>query len=149
MVSDSGDFQGVGFAATVNTARALLLDGDSARTGIEGVLVTGVVAKALNLPQPSGFLVTDVAGDSLAERMGLMGGQLDVVIDGQRLLIGGDVILGINGVVVGDDRPAYRAVFASLAASKPGTLVRCKVLRAGKTLELSLKMPIIPARERP
>src|ERR1051325_7910806 len=46
VVSDTGDFQGVGFAATVNTARTLFLDRDPFLNGLEGVLVTGIVAKA-------------------------------------------------------------------------------------------------------
>src|SRR5258705_1852623 len=55
----------------------------------------GIVAQALNLPQPAGFLVTSVAKDSLAERMRLAGGQLDVVIDDERLFIGGDISWGL------------------------------------------------------
>ncbi|HKR59485.1 MAG TPA: trypsin-like peptidase domain-containing protein [Pyrinomonadaceae bacterium] len=149
IVSDSGDFRGVGFAATVNAARYLLLEGESARVGIEGVLVTGVVAKALNLPQPAGFLVTAVEKDSLADRLGLVGGQLDAEIDDQRLLIGGDVILAINSREVGADRQAYRAVFSTFGAQKNEAPLRCKILRAGKTLELSLKIPPLPARGKP
>ena len=104
------------------------------------------MAKALNLPQPASFLVTSVAKDSLADRMGLAGGQLDAVIDDERLFIGGDIVLGINGIVVTADRHAYRAVFSSLATAKPGTILRFKVMRAGKRLDLSLKMPPIPDR---
>jgi S1-C subfamily serine protease len=146
VLSESGEFQGVGFAATTNAARALLLDANSTRTGLEGVLVTGVVAKALNVPQSSGFLVTNVTKDSLAEKMGLIGGQLDVVIDDSRLLIGGDIILRINDVPLSGDRRAYRAVFSSLSASQPGTLVRFSVMRAGKLLDLSLKVPPVSNR---
>ena len=35
ILTDSGEFQGVGFAATVNSARAQLLDGEVKRAGIE------------------------------------------------------------------------------------------------------------------
>jgi S1-C subfamily serine protease len=139
IVSDSEDFRGVGFAATTNAARSLLLEGDSARGGVEGVLVTGVVAKALNVPQTAGLLVTSVGKESLGERMGLISGQLDVVIDDQRLTIGGDIILEINGIAITGDRSSYRTAFSSLGA-KPGTLVRCKVIRGGKVLELSAKV---------
>lgn len=136
VVSDNGNFDGVGFAATVNAARSLLLNGDPQRAGIEGVLVTGVVAKALNVPQPAGFLVTSVAKNSAAEQMGLVAGQVEAVIDDQRLMIGGDVILEINGVLISGDRRAYRTVFSSLAGAKPRAVVRCKVIRGGKILEL-------------
>ncbi|HEY3039800.1 MAG TPA: trypsin-like peptidase domain-containing protein [Pyrinomonadaceae bacterium] len=141
IISDSEDFKGVGFAATVNAARSLLLNEGASRTGLEGVLVTGIVAKALNVPQAAGFLVTAVAKDSLAEGLGLKGGDIDATIDSERVLIGGDVILEVNGKTVAGNRQAYRSLLSSIAASKPGTVIRCRVMRAGKILELSAKTP--------
>jgi len=141
VVSESGQFQGVGFAATINTARTLLLDRDPFLNGLEGVLVTGVVAKALNVPQPAGFLVTNVARDSLADQMGLVGGQVEAVIDNESLLIGGDVILKINSETVTIDRRTYRSIFSNIARANAGSVVRCSVLRAGKVVELSVKIP--------
>ena len=141
VASDTGDFKGVGFAATVNSARTLLLDRDPFLTGLEGVLVTGVVAKALNVPQAAGFLVTSVAKDSLADRMGLIGGEVEAVIDNENLLIGGDVILKINGSAITIDRRAYRSVFSNLARSNAGSTIHCTILRAGKIVELTLSGP--------
>jgi S1-C subfamily serine protease len=148
VVSNNGDFQGVGFAATINMARTILLDRDPFLTGLEGVLITGVVAKALNVPQPAGFLVTSVAHESLAEQLGLIGGQVEAVIDNENLLIGGDVILKINGVPLTVERRAYRSVFSNLAHSAAGSIVHCTVLRAGRVLDLSLKIPSSPATSR-
>jgi len=142
VISDTEEFHGVGFAATINTARSLLLDRDPFLVGLDGVLVTGVVAKALNVPQPAGFLVTNVARESLAEQMGLIGGQVEAVIDNENLLIGGDVILKINNAAVTVDRRAYRLLFSNIARSNAGSTVHCTVLRAGKTVDLSLKIPI-------
>ena len=141
VVSDTEDFHGVGFAATINTARTLLLDRDPFLIGLEGVLVTGIVAKALNVPQAAGFLVTSVARGSMAEQMGLAGGQVEALLDNENLLIGGDVILKINGSAVTIDRRAYRALFSNIARSNAGSVVTCNVLRAGKILDLSLKIP--------
>lgn len=141
VVSETGDFQGVGFAATVNTARTLLLDRDPFLNGLEGVLVTGIVAKALNVPQQAGFLVTNVARDSLAEQMGLVGGQVEAIIDNESLLIGGDVILKINSTAITIDRRNYRSIFSNIARSNAGSVVHCSVLRAGKVVELSVKIP--------
>jgi len=141
VAGDTGEFQGIGFAATINTARTLLLDRDPFFTGLDGVLITGIVAKALNVPQSAGFLVTNVARDSLAERMGLAGGQVEAVIDDETLLIGGDVILKMNGTAIGTDRRANRSLFSNIARSNAGAIVRCTVLRAGKITELSLKIP--------
>ena len=141
VVSDTGEFQGIGFAATINTARTLLLDRDPFLAGLDGVLVTGIIAKSLNIPQPAGFLVTNVARESLAEKMGLVGGQVEAAIDNENLLIGGDVILKINGAAITADRHAYRSVFSNVARSNVGAVVHCTVLRAGKILDLSLKIP--------
>lgn len=141
VISDDEDFKGVGFAATINTARTLLLDRDPFLIGLEGVLVTGIVAKALNVPQSAGFLVTNVARGSLAEQMGLSGGQVEATIDNGNLLIGGDVILKINGSTVTGDRRTYRLLFSNIARSNAGSIVRCTVLRAGKVVDLSLKIP--------
>ena len=141
VISDGEEFQGVGFAATINTARTLLLDRDRFLIGLDGVLVTGIVAKALNIPQSAGFLVTNVARESLAEKMGLIGGQVEAAIDNENLLIGGDVILKINDSTITVDRRAFRSVFSNIARSHAGSTVRFSVLRAGKTLDLYLKIP--------
>jgi serine protease Do len=149
VISDAEEFHGVGFAATINTARTLLLDRDPFLNGLEGVLVTGIVAKALNVPQSAGFLVTNVARESLAEQLGLLGGQVESIIDNELLLIGGDVILKINGSAVTADRRAYRSLFSNIARSNMGSIVRCTVLRAGKVLDLSLKIPNSISTSRP
>ena len=149
VVSDSEEFHGVGFAATINTARTLILARDPFLTGLEGVLVTGIVAKALNVPQSAGFLVTNVARESLAEQMGLTGGQVEAIIDNELLLIGGDVILKVNGTAVTADRRAYRLLFSNIARSNAGSTVRCSVLRAGRVLELSLKIPSSVSTSQP
>lgn len=137
ILTDSGDFQGVGFAATVNSARAQLLDSNAKKTGIDGVLAVGSFARALNIPQPAGFLVTSVAKGSLADRLGLRGGELAAVIDTQEVLLGGDVILEIDGTVVDNNRQTYRNVFARIANTQGP--VRCKVFRNGRVVELSAK----------
>ena len=139
ILTDSGDFQGVGFAATMNSARAQLLDGSGKTTGIEGVLVMGSFARALNLPQPAGFLVTTVAKESLADRLGLKGGELAAVIDTQEILLGGDVILEIDGTVVDGNRETYRKVFAKIGNPESRAPVRCKIFRSGKVIELATK----------
>jgi serine protease Do len=51
IVSRSGGSEGLAFAAISNTARSLLLDQKPFWSGIEGLLVQGDLAKALNLPQ--------------------------------------------------------------------------------------------------
>jgi len=140
ILSDSGEFQGVGFAATSNAARDLLLSPESLRSGIEGVLVRGAAARILNLPQAAGFLVTRVNKDSLADRIGLRGGDIEAVIDSERLLLGGDLILEVNGTKVTGERNEYRYLFATFGHSGSHPIVHCKILRGGRVMELSNQM---------
>src|SRR5262245_1468874 len=141
ILTDSGEFQGVGFAATINSARSQLLDSEAKRTGIGGMLVSGSFARILNLPQPAGFLVTTVEKGSMGERLGLRGGGIAAVIDMQEVLLGGDIILEIDGTVIDSNRESYRNVFIRLGNHQPQSLVRCKVLREGRVVELSTNNP--------
>jgi S1-C subfamily serine protease len=54
IMSQSGGSEGLAFATASNTAKRFLLDRKPFWSGIDGVLVTGDLAKALNLPQPAG-----------------------------------------------------------------------------------------------
>jgi serine protease Do len=139
IISDTEEFKGVGFAATVNSARARLLDSDTRQGNIEGLMVIGALARALNVPQTAGYLVTTVAKGSLAERLGLKGGELTAVIDNQEVLLGGDIILEIDGHPVDGSRDTYRSILARITISESHAPVRCKVLRGGRVVELSAK----------
>src|SRR5258708_40310315 len=95
-----GGSEGLAFAATSNTARRLLLEQKPFWLGIEGLIVDGDLAKALNLPQSAGLLVQRVAEGSFAWRCGIHAGSLRANVEGQELVLGGDVILRINEVPV-------------------------------------------------
>jgi len=75
-MSKSGGSEGLAFASTSNTARRVLLDHKSFWTGIDGVLIEGNLAKALNLTQSAGLLVQRVAEGSIASRAGMRPGTL-------------------------------------------------------------------------
>ena len=139
ILSESGDFQGVGFAATVNSARTRLLDGNGKQPNLEGLFVVGTLARALNIPQAAGFLVTSVSKGSLAERLGMKGGELAAVIDNQEVLLGGDIILEIDGTIIDGNRETFRKVLARIGNSESRAAIRCKVLRSGRVVELSVK----------
>jgi len=63
LMSRSGASEGLAFATASNTAKRFLLDREPFWSGIDGLVVTGDLAKALNLPQPTGFLVQRVGDD--------------------------------------------------------------------------------------
>ena len=87
----------------------------------DGQMVSGPVAKLLNVPQDGGYLVKTVVKDSLAERLGLLGG---------------DIILTAQGIELGSLDDLIQAAKV-IRDQPPGREVRMRVLRAGKVLELT------------
>jgi S1-C subfamily serine protease len=135
MISKSGGSEGLGFVVTANSVRRLLFEKRSFYLGIDGQIVSGPVAKLLNVPQAGGYLVKTVVKDSLAERLGLLGGDRSATIEGQQIVLGGDIILAAQGIELGtlDLIQAAKAI----RDQPPGREVRMRVLRAGKVIELA------------
>ncbi len=102
ILSTGGGSQGIGFVVTSNLAMRLLIDEPSTWTGLKGRLVEGELARALNLPQRAGILVEAVAAGSPASALGLRAGGLPADIAGEKLTLGGDVILAVHGIRIGE-----------------------------------------------
>jgi len=134
-ITRSGGFEGLGFVVTINMARRLLLEEPSFWSGLAGVMLTGNLARALNLPQAEGVLVQQVAVNSPAARMGLRPGTIPATVDGRNLLLGGDVILSVLGVPIGQESYAKRRERVSQVP--PGSPVTVTVLRDGQPVTLS------------
>ena len=137
IVTKSGGFEGIGFAATSCMARHLLLDQKMFWSGLEGMLIEGDLARALNLPQAAGFLVQRVAKGSPAWREGIRAGALRAQIEGEDLLLGGDIILEVNGIAVQEGNRTFDQIYAAMSELKAGEKLTSKVLRDGKVIELS------------
>jgi len=142
IMSNSGGSEGLAFAASSNTTRRLLLEQKPFWSGIEGLLVDGNLAKALNLPQPAGVLVQRVAEGSLAWRWGIHAGTLRANVEGQELVLGGDIILGVNDVPVEEGGGSCGDIYASIIKLKPGDNLSVKLFRRGQIVKLSL--PVAP-----
>ena len=139
-ISKSGGSEGLGFAVTMKTARLLLLERRSFWTGLEGQIVSGELAAIFNVPQATGYLVKTVAKGSPGWDMGLMGGDKIAIIAGEQIAVGGDIILSVEGLPVGqaDDHEKIRDILTKKA---PGAPFSMKILRAGKIVELTGKTP--------
>jgi S1-C subfamily serine protease len=135
ILSRSGGSEGLGFAVSSNTVRALLIEQRSLWSGLEGILVTGDLAQALNLPQPTGLLVQRVAEGSPADLLGLRPGSVPAVVGEQALLLGGDVILSVQGIALADEA-LLRGVRRTLRSLAPGSKIELEVLRAGRVEHL-------------
>ena len=141
ILSQSGGAEGLGFAATSNVARQLLLDRKPFWSGIEGLLLRGDLAKALNVPQPAGLLVERVADGSPAARAGILGGSMRANIAGEDLLLGGDIVLEVDGLPYEDSNENYSRLYAHLTKLRVGDSIAIKVFRQGQVMKLSV--PII------
>jgi len=91
IISQSGGSEGLGFVITSNLAREVLLEQRTIWSGLEGTLVSGQLAQALNLPQEAGVLVQRVAAGSPASTLGLKPGTMRAVVGG---------MLSVNGLIV-------------------------------------------------
>jgi serine protease Do len=100
--------------------------------------VTGAMAQALNVPQAGGFLVKQVVKDSPASQMGLRGGDRIGIVGGQKLVVGGDVLLSVQGMTVASDEDMAKVV-KSLESLQPGQDLRVTILRDKKVQELRTK----------
>ena len=97
IITESGGFQGLGFAATSNLAKKLVIDGNRRWTGISGFILDEKLAWILNVPINGGILVESVVRFSPADFAGIKGGFENLDINGERLIAGGDIILSVNG----------------------------------------------------
>jgi serine protease Do len=150
IMSHSGGSEGLAFATAVNTAKQLLLDRKPFWSGIDGLLVTGDLAKALYLPQSAGILVERIGEGSIGSRLGINSGTLRVTIQGADILLGGDVILSVNDIEITSARStdglglnwstsdeSYERIYNKIAGLKPGDLVAVKIFRGGKVVTLT------------
>lgn len=138
IMSQSGGSEGLAFATASNTTKSILLERRPFWSGIDGLLVTGDLAKALNLPQPAGVLVQRVADGSAASRLGILAGTLRASVIGEDLLLGGDIILNVNGIPVTENDGSYDAILSSIGALKAGDALVVRVFRDGQLVKLSI-----------
>ncbi len=116
--------QGIGFAIPVNMAKDLLPQLKTGkisrgRLGVHIQEVTSELAASFGLDEKHGAVVSEVIEDSPAARSGLQVG---------------DIILAVDDSKVEEMRRLPRMI----AAKKPGTKVKLKVLRMGKILKINV-----------
>jgi S1-C subfamily serine protease len=136
-ITKSGGSEGLGFVVTANTVQTLLVDRSRGWFGLDLMLVSGTMAQALKVPQAGGFLVKQVAKGSVADQLGLKGGDRIGIVDGQQIVVGGDILLSVQGIpgVSAEDRAR---VVKALESLRPGHDLRVTVLRGDKVVELAM-----------
>ena len=157
MQSDSGQFQGIGFAVPADTMRRVIPDliaagrveyawmGISVMPEDGGYGVAGL-SEALDLPVERGVLLRGVSEGSPAHLAGLRGGDVLVDIRGKSVCSGGDLIVAINGYYF-DDLDAL--ITYLVQNTRPGDEVELVVIRERQAIDIRVKLQSRPARDRP
>jgi len=108
IASSVGQSAGIGFAIPINTAKAVLNDlvslGRVRRPalGVHTIPIGPELAAQLGLSADYGLLINDVIAGSGAERAGLRGGSKRAFLGNMPIMLGGDLIVAIDGQQVED-----------------------------------------------
>jgi serine protease Do len=105
--------------------------------GITGSDLVSAVAEAMDLPaQTAGVLIERITADSPADNAGLRGSFKPISIDGQEVLIGGDVITAVDESEV----DSMRSLAEIVNQSEPGKKISLSIIRDGKELEVEVTL---------
>ncbi len=142
--SSSGSNAGIGFAVPASTARRVVSDllqyGKVRRGAIQASLVqmSRAIADYARLDISQGILVSEVAKGGNAEKAGIKGGSQAVRYGNSRnartFYIGGDIIVGIDGVQVA----TYSDYYSMLENKRPGDTVTVTIRRNKKNYDCKL-----------
>ncbi len=155
--SESGVFEGVGFAVPSSTLKRVAPDliangkveyawlGISAMSSEDGLGVAGL-AESLNLPIQYGVMVGSVTPNSPAERGGLVGGNQLIEVRDRTVCVGGDIIIAVNGVAV---RSMDELVNYLVVNTRPGDTVTMQVIRNRQTYDLAIALQARPNEVAP
>lgn len=145
----SGTTAGIGFAIPINTAKMiahdLITEGRVHRAylGIETLPVAGFLAEALDLPVQDGLLVEQTEKGSPAALAGIRGGDRAAQAGMQRIAIGGDVVVAIDGQKVASQLDMN----VILNRKRPGETVTLTIYRGGKKLAIPVKLGERPGNQ--
>jgi serine protease Do len=102
--------------------------------GIQGMTVSSDVAQAMNLnANQQGVLVESVVSGSPADNAGLRGSFKSATINGQQVLVGGDVITAVDGNAVN----SIEQLVSTIQGKNAGDTVNLTVLRDGGQVQVS------------
>ena len=108
ILSNSDQNAGIGFAIPINTAKAVLSDltryGQVRRPslGIVSYAIAPDLAEQMGLSADYGVLIQKVVAGGAADRAGLRGGNEQAYVGNQPVMLGGDLIVAIDGRQITD-----------------------------------------------
>jgi len=142
MIASNGADQssGIGFAIPINTAKAVLADllkyGRVKRPslGIVSFAIGPDLASQMGLAADSGVLIQRVLPGGAAERAGLHGGHEQAYVGNTPIMLGGDLIIAIDGQEVQDPQD----INAIMEKHQAGDTVSVTVVRGQRRMTVKL-----------
>ena len=139
--SATGEFTGVGFAIPSQTVAkiipTLIEKGEYNHPwiGISGRDIDPDMAKVLELKDAVGFLVVTVVENSPASKAGLIGSEKTIQVGGINYVIGGDIILSVDGIEV---RKIADILIHLQRAKTVGDEMVLEILRDNRTTNITI-----------
>jgi S1-C subfamily serine protease len=139
---------GIGFAVPINTVRDVasqLIERGKVEHAFLGIGVQPVdreVSRLFDLPVKRGLMVVRVYESSAADKAGLSAGTDEVVVSGESYLLGGDILLAIDGreLATGED------LRDAISARKPGDKLTIEAYRGSEKRSFEVTLGRQPAR---
>jgi len=144
----SNQSAGIGFAIPINTAKAAINDlitiGRVRRPslGVRTIPVGPEMAQELGLPADYGVLIIQATPGGAADRAGLRGGNQRAYVGNVPVMLGGDLIIAIDGEEIADQQD----LLAVLNKHKAGDTVTVTVIRNKRKMDV--KVALGEAREQ-
>jgi len=142
IASSVGQNAGIGFAIPINTAKAVLNDLltlGRVRRPVLGVVTVAIgpdVADQLGLPADYGLLIQRVLPGGAAERAGLQGGTERAYLGNTSIMVGGDLIVAIDGQDVQDQQQLAQV----MNNHRAGDAVRVTIYRGKRKVDLNITL---------
>ena len=142
IASNVGQSAGIGFAIPINTAKAVLNDlvtlGRVRRPalGVRTIPVDPDLADQMGLAADYGLLIVQVVPGGAADRAGLHGGNERAFLGNVPIMVGGDLIVAIDGEKVQDQQDLAQL----MNKHRAGDTVRITVYRGKKKLDVDVTL---------
>jgi S1-C subfamily serine protease len=142
IASNVGQSAGIGFAIPINTAKAVLNDlvtlGRVRRPalGVRTIPVDPDLADQMGLAADYGLLIVQVVQGGAADRAGLHGGNERAFLGNVPIMVGGDLIVAIDGEKVQDQQDLAQL----MNKHRAGDIVHITVYRGKKKLDVDVTL---------
>ena len=140
IASSVGQSAGIGFAIPINTAKAVLNDlvtlGRVRRPalGVRTIPIDNEIASELGLAADYGLLIVQAVPGGSADRAGLRGGTERAYLGNIPIMIGGDLIVAIDGEKI----ESQQTLAQIMNKHRAGDTVKVTIFRGKKQLEVSV-----------